>query len=90
MRSPVPFFMIVAISTILQCTFAMSIAQYKRDDTLLRGVSLGVDGVVVGVKSTVEGVVNPQTHGSRKDMEDAAAEAGKNVGGAIGSALIHG
>ncbi|KAI8642401.1 hypothetical protein BD408DRAFT_443450 [Parasitella parasitica] len=62
----------------------------KRDDTLLRGMSLGVNGVVVGVKSTVEGVINPQTRGSRKDTEDAAAEAGKNVGGAIGNALLYG
>ncbi|CAO0794951.1 unnamed protein product [Mucor circinelloides] len=60
----------------------------KRDDGLLRGFGMGVDGVIVGVKSTMNGVTNPQTHGSRQDTERAAAEAGRNVGGAIGSALV--
>ncbi|KAL7318949.1 hypothetical protein PS15m_002131 [Mucor circinelloides] len=60
----------------------------KRDGGLLRGFGMGIDGVIVGVKSTMNGVTNPQTHGSRQDTERAAAEAGRNVGGAIGSALV--
>ncbi|CAO3625143.1 unnamed protein product [Mucor fragilis] len=85
--------MAVASTFIMQSTFAAPVtgtteAIVKRDDSLLRGFGMGFDGVIVGVKSTLNGVANPQTHGSRQDTERAAAEAGKNVGGAIGSALV--
>lgn len=83
--------LIVAVNTIIQPVFAAPAINndkiYKRDDSLVRGFGLGLDGVAVGVKSTIDGVVNPKTRGSREDTERAAAEAGENVGGAIGSAL---
>lgn len=86
--------MAVASTFIMQSTLAAPVTGTteamiaKREDSLLRGFGMGIDGVIVGVKSTVNGVANPQTHGSRQDTERAATEAGKNVGGAIGSALV--
>ncbi|GAN04646.1 hypothetical protein MAM1_0069c04107 [Mucor ambiguus] len=93
MRSIISFvIMAVASITMLQSTLAAPTTKTgtvaKRGDSLLRGFSMGIDGVIVGVKSTVNGAANPQTHGSRQDTERAAAEAGRNVGGAIGSALL--
>lgn len=83
--------LIVMVNSIMKSVFAAPAINndrfYKRDDSLVRGFGLGLDGVVVGVKSTINGVINPKTHGSRRDTERAAAEAGENVGGAIGSAL---
>lgn len=94
MRSIISFIVVMALAStfMVESTLAApttnTITIAKRDDSLLRGFGMGVDGVIVGVKSTVSGVANPQTHGSRQDTERAAAEAGRNVGGAIGSALV--
>ncbi|KAF1798646.1 hypothetical protein FB192DRAFT_1392543 [Mucor lusitanicus] len=94
MRSIISFIVVMALAStfMVESTLAApttnTITIAKRDDSFLRGFGMGVDGVIVGVKSTVSGVANPQTHGSRQDTERAAAEAGRNVGGAIGSALV--
>ncbi|KAK4515642.1 uncharacterized protein ATC70_010593 [Mucor velutinosus] len=93
MRSIISIAVMAVVSSIMmQSALAAPVADTeaiaKRDDSLLRGFGMGIDGVIVGVKSTVNGVANPQTHGSRQDTERAAAEAGRNVGGAIGSALV--
>lgn len=64
--------------------------QKRQDESLLRGFGFGLLGVEQGVKSTLEGIRNPQTPGSREETVRTADDAGKVVGGAIGTALKNG
>lgn len=62
----------------------------RQDESLLRGFGFGLLGVEQGLKSTLEGIQNPQTPGSREETIRTADNAGKAVGGAIGTALKNG
>jgi hypothetical protein len=61
----------------------------KRRDVgeLLGAFGYGLLGVQTGVKSTLEGIKHPTTKSSREEVIKSSSEAGRNVGGAIGSAL---
>ncbi|CAO3617665.1 unnamed protein product [Mucor hiemalis] len=62
----------------------------RQNESLLRGFGFGLLGVEQGLKSTLNGILNPQTAGSREETIRTADSAGKVVGGAIGTALNNG